>query len=44
MGWMAGAESLLQVKSTRGRNVNPEVGALSDPFDDADFDQLVYID
>jgi porin len=44
MGWMAGAESLLQVKSTRGRNVNPEAGALSDPFDDADFDQLVYID
>jgi porin len=34
----SGAEALLQVKAGFGRNVNPPVGALSDPFDDADGD------
>ncbi len=34
---------LLHVKGNYGQNVNPNVGAFSDPFDDADFDEPIYI-
>jgi porin len=41
---LSGSEMLLQVKAGYGRNVNPRIGALSDPFDDADGDSTGYID
>ena len=34
---------LLHVKGSYGRNVNPQVGALADPIDDADFDAPIYV-
>ena len=44
MGLWPGGEIFLQVKNNFGRNINPKVGALSDPFDDADFNEPIYID
>lgn len=44
MGVLPGGESLVQAKSNHGKNINPDVGALSDPFDDADFDEAFYLD
>jgi len=41
-GW-PGADFLLHVKGQYDRNVNPDVGALSNPIDDADFDEPIYI-
>ncbi|MCR4293093.1 MAG: hypothetical protein NUV76_09490, partial [Candidatus Kuenenia sp.] len=43
MQLIPGGELLLHMKLNHGRNVNPHVGALSDPFDDADFSKGVYI-
>jgi porin len=40
---LSGTEMLLQVKAGYGRNVNPRIGALSDPFDDADGDSTGYV-
>jgi porin len=42
-GW-PGLDFLLHVKGQYDRNVNPDVGALSDPIDDADFDEPIYVD
>jgi len=42
-GWR-GADVLLQVKGQYDRSLNADVGALSDPIDDADFDEGIYID
>jgi porin len=42
-GWLGG-EFLLRVKGQYDRNVNAAVGALSDPIDDADFDEPIYVD
>jgi len=42
-GW-PGATVLLHVKGQYDRNLNREVGALSQPIDDADFDQPIYVD
>ena len=42
-GW-PGADVLLHVKGQYDRNINEDVGALSDPIDDADFDEGIYID
>jgi len=39
-----GADFLLHVKGQYDRNVNDDVGALSDSIDDADFDAPIYID
>jgi porin len=36
--------AFLQVKGQYNRSLNPTVGAFSDPTDDADFDQSVYVD
>jgi carbohydrate-selective porin OprB len=36
MGLIPGGEALIQVKHNYGRNINPGMGALSDPIDDAD--------
>ena len=44
MGLVPGGSALMQVKTNKGKNVNPDVGALSDPIDDADFDKTIYID
>jgi carbohydrate-selective porin OprB len=44
LGWWRGGEFLLQVKNNWGANINPLVGALGDPIDDADGDHAVYID
>ena len=44
MGLVPGGSALMQVKTNKGKNVNPHVGALSDPIDDADFDKTIYID
>lgn len=38
-----GLEFLLHVKGNHGANVNPDVGALSDPIDDADGDHPIYV-
>lgn len=40
---LRGFSVLLHVKGNYGRNVNPEVGALADPIDDADFDKGIYV-
>ncbi len=40
----SGPELLLQVKGQYARSINADVGALSDPIDDADFDEAIYID
>ena len=42
-GW-PGADLLLHVKGQYDRNLNDDVGALSDPIDDADFDAGIYVD
>jgi porin len=39
-----GADFLLHLKGLYDRNVNDDVGALSDPIDDADFDSPLYLD
>jgi porin len=41
---MRGSSLLLRVKGQYDRSVNGDVGALSDPIDDADFDEPVYVD
>lgn len=41
-GW-EGLELLLHVKGQYDRNVNAAVGALSDPIDDADLDEAIYV-
>ncbi len=38
----SGGQLLVHGKSHYGRNVNPDVGALSEPFDDADGDEAFY--
>lgn len=43
VGWR-GLAALLHVKGQYDFSVNEDVGALSDPIDDADFDRGVYID
>lgn len=35
---------LTHLKSTYGRNINPRVGALSEPLDDADFTEWLWVD
>jgi porin len=42
-GWRGG-ELLLHVKGQYDDNLNADVGALSDPIDDADFDEPIYVD
>jgi porin len=42
-GW-PGLDLLLHVKGQYERNLNKDVGALSNPIDDADFDEPVYVD
>lgn len=42
-GW-PGADGLLHLKGQYQSNINEDVGALSDPVDDADFDEPVYVD
>lgn len=42
-GW-PGLDLLLHVKGQHDESVNPDVGALSDPVDDADFDEGIYVD
>jgi len=44
MGVVRGGEALLHIKNNWSRNINPEVGALGDPIDDADGNHAVYID
>jgi porin len=39
-----GLVGLLHVKGQYDRNINADVGGLSDPIDDADFDEPAYID
>lgn len=39
-----GADLLLHVKGQYDSNLNEEVGALSDPIDDSDFDEGIYVD
>jgi porin len=41
-GW-PGADVVLHVKGQYDRNINAGVGALSDPIDDADFDEPIYV-
>jgi porin len=43
LGWIPGARLLLHAKSNYHRNVNPDVRAQSDPIDDADFDEPIYV-
>jgi porin len=43
VGW-PGLDALLHVKGQYDDNINGDVGALSDPIDDADFDQGIYVD
>jgi porin len=43
VGWR-GADVLLHVKGQYDRSLDPDVGALSDPIDDADFDSGIYVD
>lgn len=44
LGLIEDAEILFQVKNHYSHNVNHKVGALSDPFDDADGNEDLYID
>lgn len=44
LGVWPGLDALLQVKGQFDRNVNDEVGGLTDPIDDADFDAPVYVE
>jgi porin len=43
MGWRGG-DALLHVKGQYDDSINGDVGALSDPIDDADFDSAIYVD
>jgi len=43
VGW-PGLDLLVRARGLYGRNLNDEVGALSDPIDDADFDAPIYVD
>lgn len=43
LGAIPGGSALLQAKSRYGRNVNPAVGALADPLDDADGDRSLEV-
>jgi len=43
MNAIRGGEALIHVKSNRSRNINPQIGALGDPIDDADGDHAVSI-
>jgi porin len=43
IGW-PGMVALLHVKGQYERSINRDVGALSDPIDDADFDEPIWID
>lgn len=43
VGW-TGLSALLHVKSQYEEQINEEVAALSDPVDDADFDEAIYVD
>jgi porin len=42
-GWPS-ADFMFHVKGQYDRNINPDVGALSNPIDDADFDAPIYVD
>lgn len=42
-GW-PGLDFLMHVKGQYDRNLNTDVGALSNPIDDADFDEAIYVD
>ena len=44
LGLITGGSALLHVKSQWGRNVNERVAAVSDPFDDADGNEAIYVD
>ena len=44
MGLFPNTQMFLQAKNNFSKNINPKVGALFDPFDDADFDEPFYID
>lgn len=39
-----GLQLVVQTKGQYDRNINEEVGALSNPVDDADFDEAIYLD
>ncbi|MGH0030850.1 MAG: carbohydrate porin [Myxococcota bacterium] len=41
---LPGLSALLHVKSQYEEQINRDVGALSDPIDDADFDEPIYVD
>ncbi len=41
---LRGLSLLLHVKGQYDRSINRDVGALSDPVDDADFDEPIYVD
>ena len=43
-GLWRGGDFLLLAKTNYNRNINPDVGALSNPIDDADFDKAIWID
>ncbi len=44
MGLIPGGELFIWPKGHFSHNINPKVGALGEPFDDADGDKVVYID
>ncbi len=44
MGLWPDGLAFLMAKHNRGKNINPAVGALADPIDDADFNDPIYID
>ena len=44
MGLIPGGRLFAHPKGHQGKNVNPIVGAIADPFDDADDTHLIYID
>lgn len=43
-GLWTGGELLFHAKSNYNENINPDVGALANPIDDADFDEALWID
>lgn len=44
MGVIRGGEALIHLKNNWSRNINPRIGALGDPIDDADGHHGIYID
>ncbi len=44
LGWVKDGEILMQAKANAGKNINPQIGAISDPIDDADFSTWIYVD